>query len=93
MPKLTSGIAGEPSTVVSGSDKIPTLPKPMNCPENCTEWQASLATKDPEKFGCSHAMTTAELKDWLALLRPSRIAMQAGGTGRKKGGIDDEISI
>lgn len=94
MPKLTSGsgIAGEPVTAVSTGDKLPLLPKPMNCPENCAEWQANAAKRDPELLGCSHSMTTQELKEWLALLRPSRIAI-SGREPRGKKGVDDEVSI
>jgi hypothetical protein len=93
MPKLTSGIAGEPTGSTNTTDKLPLLPKPMNCPQQCETWKANLLLRDPEKVGCEHSMSTQELKEWLGLLRPSRIAMNAEAGGRRKKGVDDEISI
>lgn len=91
MPKLTSGMMGEPGA--ASVDKLPLLPKPMNCPEQCDEWKTSVAAGDMELIGCEHAMRTTELKEWLALLRPSRIQMTEGSTRRKKGVPDDEIEV
>jgi hypothetical protein len=88
--KITSQMSNEPGTSPT-QERIPLLPKPMNCPSKCDEWEQRVASENP---GCEHSMSNVELKEWLDILRPSRISIaQREARGGKKKGVSDEVEI
>ena len=59
-------------TALKQSADVPQLPKPIRCLEAtpCDSWL--------DGQGCQHAMSEAEIKTWLEMLRGHRIAVESG---------------